>query len=73
MRIEYFPIDLPEFNSFEECWRHGKQDILSNYSSSFSQLKQVISTYYRTMRFNLDIKKYLLIYELMLFGIKDNG
>lgn len=60
MRIEYLPVGSPEFNAVEECWRQGKCEILSNYYSSFTYLKQVISRYYRTTRFNLDIKKYLL-------------
>jgi transposase len=60
VRIEYFPVGSPEFNAVEECWRQGKYNLLSNYHSSFSHLKQVISQYYRTTRFNLDIKKYLL-------------
>ena len=47
MRIEYFPVGSPEFNAVEECWRQGKYNILSNYYSSFSQLKQVISQYYQ--------------------------
>ncbi len=60
MKIEYFPVGSPEFNAVEECWKQGKYNILSNYYSSFSHLKQVISQYYRTTRFNLNIKKYLL-------------
>lgn len=60
IRIEYFPVGSPEFNAVEECWRQGKYNILSNYYSSFTYLKQVISQYYRKTRFNLDIKKYLL-------------
>ena len=60
LRIEYFPVGSPEFNAVEECWRQGKYNMSSNYYSSFSHLKQVISRYYRTTRFNLDIKKYLL-------------
>jgi transposase len=60
MRIEYLPVGSPEFNAVEECWRQGKNNILSNYYSSFSQLKQIISQYYRTRRFNQDIKKYLM-------------
>ena len=61
IKIEYLPVvGSPEFNAVEECWRQGKYNILSNYYSCFSQLKQVISQYYRTTRFNLDIKKYLL-------------
>jgi transposase len=58
--IEYFPVGSPEFNAVEECWGQGKYNILSRYYPSFSQLKQAISQYYRTTRFNLDIKKYLL-------------
>ena len=60
LRIEYFPVGSPEFNAVEECWKQGKYNVLSNYYSSFSYLKQVISQFYRTRRFNLDIKKYLL-------------
>jgi len=59
IKIEYFPVGSPEFNAVEECWRQGKHNILSNYYSNFSQVKQAISSYYRTRRFNLDIKKYL--------------
>ncbi len=59
IRIEYFPVGSPEFNAVEECWRQGKYNILSNYHSGLSYLKEMISQYYRTRRFNLDIKKYL--------------
>ena len=59
IRAEYFPVGSPGFNAVEECWRQGKYNILSNYYSSFSHLKEAISQYYRTRRFNLDIKKYL--------------
>ena len=59
IKIEYFPVGSPEFNPVEECWRQGKYNILSNYYSNFLRIKQVISHYYRTRRFNLDIKKYL--------------
>jgi len=60
IRAEYFPVGSPGFNAVEECWRQGKCNILSNYYSSFSHLKESISQYYRTRRFNLDMKKYLL-------------
>ena len=60
IRMEYFPVGSPELNAVEECWRQGKCNILSNCPSSLSHLKQMISQYYRTRRFNLDIKKYLL-------------
>jgi len=59
MKVEYFPVGSSYLNAVEECWRQGKYNILSNYYSSFSQVKQAISNYYRKRRFNLDIKKYL--------------
>lgn len=59
IRMEYFPVGSPEFNAVEECWRQGKCNILSNCPHSLSHLKEMISQYYRTRRFNLDIKKYL--------------
>lgn len=59
IRIEYFPAGSPYLNAVEECWRQGKYNVLSNYYSDFSNIKQSISQYYRTRRFNLDIKKYL--------------
>ena len=59
IKVEYFPVGSSFLNTVEECWRQGKGNILSNYYSSFSQVKQAISGYYRKGRFNLDIKKYL--------------
>ena len=60
IRMEYFPVGSPELNAVEECWRQGKYNILSNCPYSLSHLKEMISQYYRTRRFNLDTKKYLL-------------
>ena len=59
MRVEYLPVGSPEFNAVEECWRQGKYHILSTYYPLFDFLKDTISYYYRTTRFNLDIVKYL--------------
>ena len=59
IRVEYFPVGSAFLNAVEECWRQGKGNILSHYYSSLSNIKQAISNYYRTRRFNLDIKKYL--------------
>jgi hypothetical protein len=58
MKVEYFPAGSAFLNAVEECWRQGKGkgNILSNYYSSFSQVKQAISNYYRKRRFNLDFK-----------------
>ena len=60
VRIEYFPVGSPEFNAVEECWRQGKYHILSAYYPLFDVLKSTISYYYRTIKFNLDIVKYLM-------------
>ena len=61
MKIEYFPVGSPaEFNAVEECWKQGKYNLLSNYYPNFQSLRHMISQYYRTRRFNLDIKRYLL-------------
>jgi transposase len=60
IRLEYFTVGSPELNAVEECWRQGKYHILSNYYNNFGNLRNTISEYYRTRRFNLDITKYLL-------------
>ena len=60
IKLEYLPVGSPEFNATEECWkRQGKYNILSCYYPTFDSLKDAISNYYRTRRFNLDIIKYL--------------
>ena len=62
IRIGWFPKGSPEFNAVvEECWRQGKDDLLvSKYYPRFLYLRNVITKYYRTKRFHLDITKYLL-------------
>ncbi|MFB5600895.1 MAG: transposase, partial [Nitrososphaeraceae archaeon] len=59
IRLKYLPVGCPEFNAVEECWRQGKYNILSCYYPTFDSLKDAISSYYRTRRFNLDAIKYL--------------
>jgi transposase len=55
-----FPKCSPEFNAVEECWRDGKEDILgSTYPPSFEDLQRILSSYYRTKRFRLDMVRYL--------------
>ena len=61
LRVEWFPTCSPEFNVVEECWKQGKDDLLvSKYYPTFRNLRKVITKYYRTKRFHLDITKYLL-------------
>ena len=59
IRLEYLPVGSPEFNAVEECWRQGKYNILSCYYNTFDSLKEAISSYYRTIKFNLNIVQYL--------------
>lgn len=59
IRLEYLPVGSPQYNAVEECWRQGKYQILSVYYPTYNFLKDAISNYYRTTRFNLDIVKYL--------------
>jgi transposase len=57
----YLPTASPEFMVMEKIWNIAKRDLLVlKYYSSFSDLKDRISAYFRTKRFNLDMRNYLL-------------
>ncbi len=57
----YLPTASPEFIVMEEIWNIAKQDLLIlKYYSSFTDLKKKISFYFRTKRFNLNMRNYLL-------------
>jgi DDE superfamily endonuclease len=58
----YLLIASPEFMVMEEVWNIAKRDLLVlKYYSSFADLKKnKISQYFRTKRFNLDMRNYLL-------------
>jgi transposase len=61
MIVEYLPKGSPELSAVEQCWRQGKDDLLvSKYYPRFASLKDAITNYYRTKRFNLNILKYLM-------------
>jgi transposase len=61
MIVEYLPKGSPDLSAVEECWRQGKDDLLvSKYYPRFASLKDAITNYYRTKRFNLNILKYLM-------------
>ncbi len=45
----------------EEVWNIAKRDLLIlQYYQSFADFKDKISGYFRTKRFNLDMRNYLL-------------
>ena len=57
----YLPNASPEFMILEEVWNMAKNDLLVlSYYPSFADLKNKISRYFRTKRFNLNMRKYLL-------------
>ena len=47
------------FNAVEECWRQGKQVLpVLEYYRTFADMCNAVITYYRTVRFKLDILKF---------------
>ncbi|MDQ6723752.1 MAG: transposase [Thermoproteota archaeon] len=59
----YLPTTSPEFMIMQEVWNIAKRDLLVlKYFSSFIDFKNRISLYFRTKRFNLSMRNYLLRY-----------
>ena len=57
----YLPTASPEFMVMEEVWNIAKRDLLVlNYYPSFSDFICKVSCYFRTKRFNLNMRNYLL-------------
>jgi hypothetical protein len=57
----YIPTASPEFMVLEEIWHIAKNDLLVlQYYSSFTDFLIRISTYFRTKRFHLNMRNYLL-------------
>ena len=57
----YLPTASPEFMVMEEVWNIAKRDLfILKYYSSFADLKIKISGYFRTKRFGLYMRNYLL-------------
>jgi transposase len=57
----YLPTASPEFMVMEEVWNIAKRDLfVLKYYTSFADLKNRISLYFRTKRFNLNMRNYLL-------------
>ena len=58
---EWEPTASPEFMPLEECWNISKDDLLAQFNySSYDEFTGRVGEYFRTRRFNLDIRKYLL-------------
>ena len=57
----YLPTASPEFMVLEEIWNISKNNLLVlQHYSSFTDFIIKISSYFRTKRFNLDMRNYLL-------------
>ena len=57
----YLPTASPEFMVMEEVWNMAKRDLLLlKYYPSFEDFIYKVSCYFRTKRFNLDMRNYLL-------------
>ena len=57
----YLPTASPEFMVLEEVWNIAKQDLLVlKHYPSFEDFREKISMYFRTKRFVLDMRNYLL-------------
>ena len=57
----YLPTASPEFMVLEEIWHIAKKDLLVlQYYPSFADFIIKISTYFRTKRFNLNMRNYLV-------------
>ena len=57
----YLPTASPEFMVMEEVWNMAKRDLLVlKYYPSFSAFIYKVSCYFRTKRFNLNMRNYLL-------------
>jgi transposase len=62
LRVRWIPTASPEFDMMEECWRQGEKDLsaLPVFPTSIEQLKKFLAKYYRTRRFHLDMRSFLL-------------
>lgn len=58
---EYLPTASPEFMILEEVWNIAKRELLVlKHYSSFEDFKDKVSLYFRTKRFALNMRNYLL-------------
>ncbi|MDG6967765.1 MAG: transposase [Nitrososphaerota archaeon] len=62
LRVRWIPTASPEFDAMEECWRQGEKDLsaLPRFPTTLQDLKTFLAGYYRTRRFDLDMRGFLL-------------
>ena len=57
----WLPTASPEFMALETCWEISKNNLLVlSYYPSFNNFTDKIAEYFRTKRFNLNMRNYLL-------------
>jgi DDE superfamily endonuclease len=57
----WLPTASPEFMVLEECWNISKNDLLVlAYYASFTDFRKRVGHYFRTKRFNLNMRNYLV-------------
>jgi hypothetical protein len=57
----WLPTASPEFMVLEECWNLSKNDLLVlTYYQSFTDFRKKIARYFRTKRFKLNMRNYLV-------------
>jgi len=62
LRVRWIPTASPEFNVMEECWRQGEKNLsaLPVFPTRLEELRRFLAKYYRTRRFGLDMRGFLL-------------
>lgn len=62
LRVRWLPTASPEFDAMEECWRQGEKDLsaLPVFPTNLRDLRAFLARYYRTRRFHLDMRSFLL-------------
>jgi transposase len=57
----WLPTASPEFMVLEECWNISKKDLLIlKFYQSLTNFRKKIGKYFRTNRFNLNMRNYLV-------------
>lgn len=56
----WLPTASPEFMVLEQCWNVSKKDLVLTYYRSFTNFRKKIGGYFRTKRFNLNMRNYLV-------------
>ena len=60
VKMIYLPKGSPYLNAMEEYGHQGKRVLLvSEYYKTFQDMHRAVSLYYRTVRFNLDLLKFV--------------